>query len=61
MAVRVVPYSDAWPSEFAAVRTELLAAFSDDTILIEHIGNTPGPVREAGHRWPRRVLVAEDH
>ena len=43
MAVRVVPYSDAWPSEFAAVRTELLAAFSDDTILIEHIGSTSVP------------------
>ena len=43
MAVRVVPYSEAWPSEFAAVRAELLAAFRDDTILIEHIGSTSVP------------------
>ena len=43
MAVRVVPYSKAWPSEFAAVRSELLAAFRDDTILIEHIGSTSVP------------------
>ena len=43
MAVRVVPYSEAWPGDFAAIRTELLAAFNDDTILIEHIGSTSVP------------------
>jgi len=43
MAFRVVPYSDAWPNEFAIVRSQLLAAFGNDSVRIEHIGSTSIP------------------
>ncbi|MBC7919254.1 MAG: GrpB family protein [Rhodoferax sp.] len=43
MAFRIVHYSEAWPGEFAIVRSQLLAAFGNPSVRIEHIGSTSVP------------------
>jgi GrpB-like predicted nucleotidyltransferase (UPF0157 family) len=42
-SVTIVPYSNDWPLQFAPVRANLLAAFADVTIQVEHIGSTSVP------------------
>ncbi len=41
--VRIVPYCDTWRADFAAVRSELIAACSGQHIQVEHIGSTAVP------------------
>jgi GrpB-like predicted nucleotidyltransferase (UPF0157 family) len=41
--LRVVAHCDTWPADFAAVRSELIAAFAGQHILVEHIGSTSVP------------------
>ncbi|WP_457335641.1 GrpB family protein [Rhizobacter sp. P5_C2] len=43
MAVVLVPYSEEWPSGFAAVRAQLLQAFEPQRVVVEHIGSTAVP------------------
>ncbi|MFZ5637665.1 MAG: GrpB family protein [Pseudomonadota bacterium] len=42
-AVVLAPWSAAWPLQFERIRTELLAAFEDAPVRIEHIGSTAVP------------------
>jgi GrpB-like predicted nucleotidyltransferase (UPF0157 family) len=39
----LVPYSEEWPSRFAAVRAQLLQAFEPQRVGVEHIGSTAVP------------------
>jgi len=44
MAVTVIPYSPAWPTQFARVAAALRVALSDVPIIgIEHVGSTSVP------------------
>ncbi len=43
MALRIVPYSEAWPDHFAAIRRQLLVAFAEPAVQIEHTGSTSVP------------------
>lgn len=42
-AVRVVPWSDAWPLDFGRIRVALREAFAPREVEIEHIGSTAVP------------------
>lgn len=39
----LVPYAGEWPSRFAAVQAQLLAAFEPQRVVVEHIGSTAVP------------------
>jgi GrpB-like predicted nucleotidyltransferase (UPF0157 family) len=42
-AVILTPYSPDWPTQFHAIREELLSAFAPTMVTIEHIGSTSVP------------------
>jgi GrpB-like predicted nucleotidyltransferase (UPF0157 family) len=42
-AVVITPYSPDWPTQFHAIREELLAVFAPTLVTIEHIGSTSVP------------------
>jgi GrpB-like predicted nucleotidyltransferase (UPF0157 family) len=39
----LTPYSPAWPTQFRAIREELLSVFAPMLVTIEHIGSTSVP------------------
>jgi len=41
--IRIVPYDDNWPNEFAALGRALRQALSADALRIDHIGSTSVP------------------
>ncbi|MDQ4501628.1 GrpB family protein [Sinomonas sp. ASV322] len=41
--VRVVPYDDAWPSQFERVATGIRAALGGSALAVEHVGSTSVP------------------
>jgi GrpB-like predicted nucleotidyltransferase (UPF0157 family) len=41
--VIITPYSPNWPTQFHAIREELLSAFAPTAVTIEHIGSTSVP------------------
>jgi GrpB-like predicted nucleotidyltransferase (UPF0157 family) len=46
-AVRILPWSDAWPADFGHIRDALRAAFAPCAVQIEHIGSTAVPGLDA--------------
>lgn len=46
-AVRILPWSDAWPEAFGHIRDALRAAFAPCAVEIEHIGSTAVPGLDA--------------
>jgi GrpB-like predicted nucleotidyltransferase (UPF0157 family) len=42
-AVHVVPWSEAWPADFARIRDAVHAAFAPCAVEIDHIGSTAVP------------------
>ena len=48
--IRVLPYDDTWPEQFAAERDRLVAALGTTAVGIEHVGSTAVP-RRAAKPW----------
>lgn len=41
--IRVIPYQERWPQEFAAIATDLREVLGDCVLAIDHIGSTSVP------------------
>ena len=61
MRIEVVPYDPTWPQQFAAVRTDLRAAFDGVPVrAIEHVGSTSVPGLFAKPQLDIDVAVAAE-
>jgi GrpB-like predicted nucleotidyltransferase (UPF0157 family) len=56
--VELVPYSDAWPAEFEALRDDLAGALGDLAVRIDHIGSTSVPGMSAKDVIDIQITVA---
>ena len=62
MPILVVPYSDAWPEQFAAVASALQRALRDVPLVgIEHVGSTAVPGLAAKPVLDIDVIVRREH
>jgi len=57
--VKIVPYDDRWPADFAAIGAALRGALGDLALRIDHIGSTSVPGLAAKDRIDVQLTVAD--